>query len=205
MRRGDTKENLFNAAVELFSQNGYDAVSMREIAAAVGVTEAAIYRHFESKAAILNEILAVFKRKLEGYLLTKDQVDKLIETDTTRELMERCIGRFTEEDTPFMARAYRIMYMEHLTNKMAMDLIIFQLHDATAQSIQYVLDKLMECGRIPSFDTRLYSLLWAQSMFSGGVIWISNSINGCPKEISAKEYNALSGRLVDIAMSGKIP
>jgi len=204
MQRIDTKEKIFNAAVEFFSQRGYLAVSMREIAAAVGVTEGAIYRHFENKQAILDEILALFKQKLEFYLLTKAQVDKFIETDTTRELLERCIGRFTEEDTPFMTRAYRIMYMEHLTNKTAMDLIIFQLHDATAESIRYALDKLMECGRIPSFDTKFYSLLWTQSMFSGAVKWISHSIRGCPEGISSEEYIATCKRLVDMAMSGKI-
>jgi len=78
LRRSNTKEKLFHAAVRLFSENGYHSVSMREIAAAVGITEAAIYRHFENKEAILNEILAVFKRKLEGYLLTKSQVDTYI-------------------------------------------------------------------------------------------------------------------------------
>lgn len=205
MRRSNTKEKLFHAAVRLFSENGYHSVSMREIAAAVGITEAAIYRHFENKEAILNEILAVFKRKLEGYLLTKSQVDTYIEADTTRRLLQRCIGRFTEEDTLFMIRAYRIVYMEHLTNEAAMDLIISHLHDATAKSIRYVLDKLIERGRIPTLDTCFFSMLWTQSMFSGAVVWLSHYIGGYPEEASAAEYNAVAERLVDMAMSGKVP
>lgn len=204
MQRGDTKERLFHAAARLFAENGYTAVSMREIAAAVGITEAAIYRHYDSKEAILNAILAAFRRRLKSYILTKRQVDKLIETDTTQQLLERCIGRFTDEDATFMTRAYRIVYMEHLTNAEAMDLILTHLHDATADSIQYVLDRLIQLKRIPAFDTRFYSTVWAQCMFSGAVVWLSRYYNGQTEETSSARYNYVSERLVEMAMSGKI-
>jgi AcrR family transcriptional regulator len=52
-----TKERIFDAAVELFSDQGYDRTSVRRIAAAVGVTEAAVYRHYSNKEAILDAIL----------------------------------------------------------------------------------------------------------------------------------------------------
>jgi AcrR family transcriptional regulator len=52
-----TKERIFDAAVELFSEQGYDRTSVRQIAAAVGITEAAVYRHYSNKEAILDAIL----------------------------------------------------------------------------------------------------------------------------------------------------
>lgn len=205
MQYGKTKQKIFDTAVELFSEKGYDSVSMREIAAQIGISETAIYNHFVNKEAILNDIFDKFGTKLQSYLLRKEQVDKFIETDTTRQLLERCIGRFVEDDSPFMTHAYRITYQEHLTNKTASELVLSQLHDATAKSIRYVLDSLIARERIPAFDTSFYSLLWAQSMFSGAVIWLSHYFNGFPKEMSAAEYNAVSDRLVDMAMNGQIP
>ena len=52
-----TREKILLKSIDLFSERGYDAVTIREIAAAVGIRDSSIYRHFESKDAILDEIL----------------------------------------------------------------------------------------------------------------------------------------------------
>jgi AcrR family transcriptional regulator len=48
---------IVEAAAELFSRNGYAAVGMDAIGAAAGVTGPAIYRHFDSKAAVLAAVI----------------------------------------------------------------------------------------------------------------------------------------------------
>lgn len=53
---GTAKARIERAALVLFSQNGVDAVSTREIAAAAQVAEGSIYRHFKSKE-VLAEVL----------------------------------------------------------------------------------------------------------------------------------------------------
>ena len=55
-----TRERILLASINLFSEQGYDAVSIREIAAAVGIKDSSIYRHFESKDSILDEILSYY-------------------------------------------------------------------------------------------------------------------------------------------------
>lgn len=52
------RETIIDAAFKEFSQSGYHAVSMRSIAAAVGMTEAGISYHFPSKAKLLEAIIA---------------------------------------------------------------------------------------------------------------------------------------------------
>ena len=199
-----TKQRIFDVSVELFSEKGYDAVSLREIAGEVGITNAAIYNHFSSKEAILNDIFATFKRKLDSYILKKAQVDRYIETDTPRQLLERCIGRFAEADKEFMANAYRITYREYLNNQLANELILTQLHEKTAKSIQYVLDSLIGRGSIPAMDTWFFALLWTQSMFSAAVVWVFCLFGGAALEASEVEYNVVSERLVEMALSGKV-
>lgn len=51
-----TREAILEAAIGLFAQHGYEAAPMQAIAQAVGVTKAALYKHFTSKAAILEEL-----------------------------------------------------------------------------------------------------------------------------------------------------
>ncbi len=52
-----TKERIFDVAINLFAQNGFDATSMREIAEGVGIKKASMYSHYSGKEEILKEIL----------------------------------------------------------------------------------------------------------------------------------------------------
>jgi AcrR family transcriptional regulator len=51
-----TKEKLMRASLRLFVQKGIAATTTRDIAAAAGIAEGTIYRHFESKEAMADEI-----------------------------------------------------------------------------------------------------------------------------------------------------
>lgn len=49
MRRKNRKEELLTAAVHLIADGGLGAATVRAIARGAGVTDAAVYRHYESK------------------------------------------------------------------------------------------------------------------------------------------------------------
>jgi len=56
--RVNRRDNIVDAAAELFVQNGYDATSVRQIADVVGVTEAALYYHFkDGKRELLEAVI----------------------------------------------------------------------------------------------------------------------------------------------------
>ena len=48
----DTRGLILERAISLFASAGFAGVSMREIAAAVGITPAALYHHFPNKQAL---------------------------------------------------------------------------------------------------------------------------------------------------------
>lgn len=52
-RRGE----ILDAALAVFAEKGYDGGTMREIAAAVGVSEPALYRHYTGKEALFEELV----------------------------------------------------------------------------------------------------------------------------------------------------
>ena len=58
----DTKNRIIETALALFSQSGYLATSMNDIAQQVGLTKAALYKHFSGKQEILDCIVAQMER-----------------------------------------------------------------------------------------------------------------------------------------------
>ncbi|KYO57644.1 helix-turn-helix domain containing protein [Tistrella mobilis] len=70
----DRRERLARAAADLFHERGYDAVSLRDIAARAGVPAGAVFYHFPTKAALataaadaqLNRAEEILARAAEG-------------------------------------------------------------------------------------------------------------------------------------------
>jgi AcrR family transcriptional regulator len=61
-----TREAILTAAQRLFSERGYDATSLRQIADAVGTTKAAVYYHFPAKEHLLLELTRPWLDALGG-------------------------------------------------------------------------------------------------------------------------------------------
>lgn len=54
----DTKNLIIQNALKLFSEKGFSAVSMRDLAEAVGISVSTIYHYYESKQALIREMIA---------------------------------------------------------------------------------------------------------------------------------------------------
>ena len=57
IKEKNTKEKILEEALKLFAQSGYMGTSMNEIASRLGVTKAALYKHYSSKQEILDSIV----------------------------------------------------------------------------------------------------------------------------------------------------
>ena len=64
-----TKRKIFETSMKLFAEKGYDATSIEEITATVGVAKGTLYYHFSSKEEIFNFLIE------EGIKLLQNSVD----------------------------------------------------------------------------------------------------------------------------------
>lgn len=65
---GDLRRALVSSALEQISKNGVESFTLREVAATVGVTHGAAYRHFEDKTALLAAVAEEGYRALSATL-----------------------------------------------------------------------------------------------------------------------------------------
>ena len=120
---GDTKERILLTSLQLFAQRGYAAVSVSDIAGALGITKGALYRHFESKQAIFDAILARMEQRdgeqARDHALpegTADTEKAAYEAATVGHIVSfsRAMFRYWTED-PFAAPFRRMLTLEQYT------------------------------------------------------------------------------------------
>jgi AcrR family transcriptional regulator len=70
-RSAGVKTKVERAAVDLFAANGFDGVSIADIAAAAGVSQGALYRHYPSKEELAWALFST------AYLRTGDELDRI--------------------------------------------------------------------------------------------------------------------------------
>ncbi len=153
----DTKEKIFDAAVDLFAEKGYDGVSIRDIGRAVGITEGAVYKHYSSKEAILDSIFTY----VEGRIYPKApeaSIDALVDSVSFREILES-IPKFMMAD-PHLARITRIMVIEMYHNEKMRDYVRRELFERPVDETEILFIKLIEKGKIRPCDPRAMSTLF---------------------------------------------
>ena len=107
---GDLPRALVAEARELARSSGPDAVMLREVARRVGVSPAAIYRHFPDRDALLGEVAGMARRDLARRML--DAVERVDETDPRTRSIRRfqAVGRgyidFAQEEPNLLAAAF---------------------------------------------------------------------------------------------------
>ena len=75
-----TKRKIFETSMKLFAEKGYDATSIEEITAEVGVAKGTLYYHFSSKEEIFNFLIAEGMNLLKNSIKIKiDKQDKYID------------------------------------------------------------------------------------------------------------------------------
>ena len=57
---GNRKEEILIVALHLFARDGYEAVSVSQIAGELDMTKGALYRHYKSKRDIFDCIVAAY-------------------------------------------------------------------------------------------------------------------------------------------------
>jgi len=62
--KADRRQALLSSAARLFAENGFARVSLEDLGSAVGVSGPAVYRHFDSKQAVLAALLVEVSERL---------------------------------------------------------------------------------------------------------------------------------------------
>ena len=120
MDRGNTKQAILEASLELFSVQGFEATSISQIADTVGIRKASLYSHFENKQAILDAIVkdVLEQYQLHSFFAQTDWEKKNVRLPLTPEAAVQMIQgqiRYILHD-PHVSRGRKMLVIEQFQN-----------------------------------------------------------------------------------------
>jgi AcrR family transcriptional regulator len=151
-----TKEQILDAAIDLFSQKGYDAVSIRDIARAVGIRESSIYNHYKGKEAIMDSIFEYFIAELSKPDPDDVPMEVMLEKYGPEGFMNVGGRAFMERiNDPRIDKIWRLMSIELYRNTKVRDFFKTTMVGFTLQAWEQTFRKMMDLGYIRECDARL--------------------------------------------------
>lgn len=157
MSSPSTEERILAEASALFVEQGLFAFSMRKLAERVGVTATAIYRHFDSKEALIAAVCS------EGFRLFAQYLFRALEEQEALSRLNRTrleYLRFAVDHSHF----YRTMFMTSVAS-VGWEKMPQQNQRRAEATFHFLVDRVRECqqaGEVQAGDARaLAAQVWA--------------------------------------------
>lgn len=150
-----TRQRILDASIDLFAEKGYDRTSIRDIAKAVGITESAVYRHYESKDAILQAIFDQLVGQVYSPLTVKQGTPE--QASIFRQILEGLPAYILAN--PQLIKILRILMYEMNPNEKMREFIKRESGVKANEYTEALLRKEMEAGRIKQCDVKALAVL----------------------------------------------
>ena len=162
----NTKERIFDISIDLFSQKGFNAVSVREIARTVGIRESSIYNHYKNKDAILEGAFQYFKGEL--IKMRPPEVRNLenhgnITPEVFRQRAQLTLNLFKN---PKMEKLFRIISSEQFRDERARTIVLQYLLQEPYSFSKNVLKIMVKNGIIAEIDPEIKAMEFQYTIFS---------------------------------------
>ncbi|WP_424532204.1 TetR/AcrR family transcriptional regulator [Sphaerisporangium viridialbum] len=139
----DTRARIQEIALKLFTEQGYEATSLREIAESLGVTKAALYYHFRTKDDIVASLAEDRQAMVERLIKWGQEQPRTIETrrEFVRRYADQLYGghhhafmRFMERNQTALRDHPKVEKMRNLMTSLVG--ILWDEDDSTAQRLR---------------------------------------------------------------------
>lgn len=148
-----TKKQILTVALDLFSQKGFSAVSIRDICAVVNIKESTVYYHVQNKEAILDELLTEFDNRSNALISKMTSAFPKLTSgiDGAGEnlfstIMNEYVDNYLAD--PFCNKVIRILFIDQLNNPKVQKLYDYWLFEKPLEIQQFVFSIFKNAGII---------------------------------------------------------
>lgn len=159
-KQNDRSAQIIEQATRLFSQDGYKKVTIRQLAVACGITDAALYKHFASKEAIYTAVLEA----VEARLADQEVLDKIAEETNVESLLKRLAEHILQFFTEH-ADLYRLLLYSALEGHERASHVFGMIRGRYLRFLIEQLNRMLETGEIVESNTEITSRCFVGMVF----------------------------------------
>lgn len=173
-----TKERILYEALNLFSMKGYDAVSVREIARAVGIKESSLYNHFAGKQELFDTIIKHYTERGDNLFVQEGVTVENREFEVDEKTVDLYRNMTPEQFAHMSSRIFEFYFSDDINVKLRKMLTIEQYRNpdiakvfrqiSFQSSIEYqrvLFQALMDSGNFREMDSELLAMEFFAPIF----------------------------------------
>jgi AcrR family transcriptional regulator len=178
------RRQLLDRALRVFSERGFHATSMNDVAEAAGVTKPVLYQHFPSKRDLYLELLRDVGRQLTATITAATTAEEAVQAKTVAGLA--AYFRFVQEQQA----AFKLLFGSGSRRDESFAAAVRQVEDEIGATIAELLDPHIDAGR------RLVIAHGILGMAEGTCrLWLGKRLDLDPEELAGQVGELLYGGL----------
>ena len=149
-----TKDKILLESMKLFSIKGYEAVSVRMIAAEVGVRDSALYKHFKGKQEIFDTIVEQSKQRFY-----RQYEEVLFKKKESFDFVEMCLAMFRfQTGDEWIVRFRQMLIIEQFKNSEIAQIYKELFVDMPVENQKKIFEELIRKGIMKDKDPKVLSM-----------------------------------------------
>ncbi|MBC6479760.1 MAG: TetR/AcrR family transcriptional regulator [Hormoscilla sp. GM7CHS1pb] len=190
-RKNQTRTRILQAAQRLFAHKGYDGTTTRDLARAAGVAEGTIFRHFDSKKAILIEIASAGWIEILTDLLT--DLSEMASYRAVAQMMRRRMVHMQKNNDILRICFMEAQFHPDLRDRIQSEVIV-KMTDVAEAFIQTGIDRGIYRPMNPRIVAQVFLGMFTIAGFSKNTLVEPNS--------SPQDMKEMAEVLADIFLNG---
>ena len=182
-----TKKKIFYEAIELFASHGFENVSIKDIAGAVGIRQSAVYNHFKSKQEILDTIYDYYRYAYCANRPTLEEMEPVLRKGSVLDIIMAVKDVFGEEHQATLFKAAQIVFHRAFFDEKAKELVKSLTLEEGLTFVEVVFRKAIEIGRFASFDVHTVAIVVNAIRVYALLNWIVDPSNENIEEMAHDE------------------
>ncbi len=153
----ETTRRILEIGADLFARKGYDNVSLREIADAVGIKESSLYNHFKSKSALKESLFASFAEMTFGSRPSDSELEKMLLIMSPEEIFKSIVFNVGKNINAVAQNVAVMIHNEKYRDTQAFEMYERYLIKEPVEYYKRLIEKMMARKMIQPVDAYLFA------------------------------------------------
>jgi len=161
----DTRQRILDAALDMFSKNGYSRTNIRELSESINIGKSSMYRHFESKEDLWDSVIEMGSTYYIDHIGSSNNLKYLPKnTDELYEMTMQMVNFTINDETIIKMR--KIITIEQYCNTKAKKLAKYYFVDNIKEMFKVIFLSMIACGSIKKVDENFLAFSYTSPIVS---------------------------------------